>query len=184
MGEAMFWAQCFYFFCPAFFANMVPALAARFQLLPFLAVPVDFGKNWLGPHKTVRGFLLGTAAAIGITWSQAALQRFEPFASFSLLDYNRIHPFLLGFFLGFGSLIGDSMGSFLKRRLNKPPGEHLWFVDEISMAVGAIVFLAILYPSPSMRKIAIASALLALTFFWHVIAAKTAWAIGVKEARW
>lgn len=184
MGEAVLWAQCFYFFCPAFLANMVPVLAARFQSFPSLASPVDRGKNWLGPNKTVRGLLLGTTAAIAATYCQAALYRFEPFARFSLLDYDRVQPFLLGFLLGFGSLVGDGMGSFLKRRLGKRPGEHLWLIDEISMAVGAIVFLAILYPSPSIRKVTIAFVLVALTFLWHLIAARTAYAIGMRKVRW
>lgn len=184
MEDVTFWAQCFYFFCPAFFANIIPVLASRFGILPSLAMPIDQGRNWLGPHKTVRGFLLGTTTAIAVTYCQTALDRLEPFSTLSLLDYSRVQPLLLGFLLGFGSLVGDSMGSFAKRRLNIQPGKHLWFVDEISMAVGAIIFLAILYPSPSSYKITIVLTLLTLTFLWHLAATRTAYATGIKNVRW
>lgn len=184
MHEALFWAQCLYFFLPSYIANIIPVVAARFRILPSLAVPVDGGRNWFGPHKTIRGFLLGTIAAILSAYCQAKLHAFGPFALLGLTDYNRVNPLILGFLLGFGSLAGDSLGSFAKRRLRIRPGEHLWLFDELTMAAGAIVFVAILYPTPSARKAYIVIACLLITFAWHIAAAKTAYLLRIREARW
>ena len=184
MHETLFWVQCLYFFLPAYIANTIPIIAARFRILPGLAIPIDGGRNWFGPHKTIRGFLLGTAAAIMIAYCQAKLHVFGPFAAFGLTDYNQVNPLMLGFLLGFGSLAGDSLGSFVKRRLSMRPGEHLWFFDELTMAAGAILFLIILYPTPSARKVYIAIACILITFAWHITAAKTAYLLRIREARW
>jgi len=184
MHEALFWAQCFYFFLPAYIANTIPVIAARFQILPRLAIPVDGGRNWFGPRKTIRGFLLGTTGGVVSAYYQAKLHVFGPFAAFSLTDYSQTNPFALGFLLGFGSLAGDSLGSFVKRRLNKRPGEHLWFLDELNMAAGAILCMAILYPTPSARKAYVAIACMLITFAWHTTAAKTAYLLRIREARW
>ncbi len=184
MHDALFWMQCLYFFLPAYVANTIPVIAARFQILPRLAVPIDGGRNWFGPHKTIRGFLLGTTGGVLCAYCQAKLHSFESFALFSLTDYNRVNPLILGFLLGFGSLTGDSLGSFVKRRLHMRPGEHLWFLDELTMAAGAIVCMAILYPTPSARKAYIVIACILITFAWHITAAKTAYLFRIREVRW
>ena len=180
-----FLAVCFYFILPAYAANVAPILAKRFNVLPRLAVPVDCNANWngkplLGPHKTLRGFVLGTAAAIAVTVGQTFLYPLFPFPTLGLVNYAYVDPFVLGFLLGFGSLLGDSIGSFIKRRAGKKPGEPLPILDQTGMAMVATIAVVWVYPLSIDAIIAI----IAMTFLWHITAAKTAYAFKIRPEKW
>src|SRR5579872_6927955 len=95
----------FWFFLPAGFANMAPSIFAR---LPFLGTPVDFNKKlWgqpaIGSHKTYRGFFFGILFA----WFFVFLQRllYSHMRGYSLVDYQTVNLWELGFLLGFGALL-------------------------------------------------------------------------------
>ncbi|MEK9177441.1 MAG: CDP-archaeol synthase, partial [Patescibacteria group bacterium] len=102
---------------PAGIANMVPVLVAR---VPFLDIPIDGALTWrghriTGDHKTVRGFVFGTAA--GALTSYIEYLIYPAFAGLIAVDYAALSPVLLGFALGLGALLGDSVKSFFKRQI-------------------------------------------------------------------
>ncbi|MDP4007458.1 MAG: CDP-archaeol synthase [bacterium] len=180
-----FLAICFYFILPAYAANVAPVLAKRFNVLTQLAVPIDCnlklrGKPVLGPHKTLRGFLVGTIAAISVTLSQTLLYPLFPFPTLGLVDYAQVNPLLLGFLLGFGSLLGDSFGSFIKRRIGKNPGEPLLGLDQTGMAIAAILAVSRAYPLSG----GVILILITMTFLWHITAAKTAYLLKIRSEKW
>lgn len=180
-----FLAVCFYFMLPAYAANVAPVLAKRFNVLPRLAVPVDCNASWngkplLGPHKTLRGFVLGTTAAIAVTLGQTLLYPLFPFPTIGLVDYASVNPLVLGFLLGFGSLLGDSLGSFIKRRTRIQPGEPFPGPDQMGMAVMAIAVVAGVYPLSLTAVVAV----VAMTFLWHITAARTAFLLKIREEKW
>src|SRR3989338_5984946 len=116
--------QCFYFIVPAYLANMAPVIIRK--NIPWLAIPVDFGKNLgknriFGEHKTYRGLIFGVLFAIIASYLQFLLHNADFFARLELVDYS--NWLLLGFLLGFGAMIGDLAKSFFKRRLNFAPGK-------------------------------------------------------------
>lgn len=180
-----FLAVCFYFILPAYAANVAPILAKRFNVLPWLAVPVDCNASWngkplLGPHKTLRGFVLGTAAAIAVTLSQTLLYPLFPFPTVGLVNYAHVNPLVLGFLLGFGSLLGDSLGSFVKRRVGIKPGEPLLGLDQTGMAIAAIAVIVRINPLPNTAIITI----VVMTFLWHIAAARTAYLLKIRKEKW
>lgn len=131
-----------YFLVPAGFANMAPVIGKK--LLPQLAKPVDCGKSWrgkriFGANKTWRGFIFGAIVGIGMLWLQQYLYQFSFFQSISLVNYPETSVFL-GFWLGVGALMGDSIESFFKRRVNIAPGQPWIPFDQIDDAIGAMVF--------------------------------------------
>ena len=132
------------------------ALAGVWLMLPALVpnsaavlwgggTPIDFGKSWkgkriLGDGKTWRGFfggaltgvfiglvLIGIAELLGAqeSWSFGAW----PWSLCTLLS------------LGFGSMIGDSAGSFLKRRLDIGRGAKAPILDQYNFVIGAIALV-------------------------------------------
>ncbi|MDO8474466.1 MAG: CDP-archaeol synthase [bacterium] len=180
-----FLAICFYFIFPAYAANIAPILAKRFNILSRLDLPIDCNARWngkpvLGPHKTLRGFVLGTTVAIAVVLSQTLLYPFFPFPTLGLVNYAQINPFLLGFLLGFGSLLGDSLGSLIKRRIGRAPGESLFGLDQTGMAIVAIASVVWIYPLSLTTSIA----LIAMTFLWHITAARTAFLLKIRREKW
>ncbi len=98
-------------------ANGAPVLA-RLALRDRLAWPLDFGLSFadgralLGPRKTFRGVI---AALVATTLAASLLGM----------------PAELGMVVGLGAMLGDTLSSFLKRRLDIPPHGDLLGVDQI-----------------------------------------------------
>ncbi|OYT29566.1 MAG: hypothetical protein B6U95_02190 [Thermofilum sp. ex4484_82] len=116
------------FILPAWFANAAPAFFSKF--LPFRH-PIDFGRNFidgkriLGDGKTLEGFICGVV--IG-------------FISGYILSIYGLHNLKGALALALGSMIGDSLGSFIKRRLKYRRGQHAWFLDELPFIITALIF--------------------------------------------
>lgn len=119
---------------PAGSANMAPVL---FKWVPFLNVPVDFGKKFngkriTGDHKTYRGFLAGIIVSTIVVFLQGLVNIPEEFV---LLPAST-NPFLYGFIFGFGALSGDSIKSFFKRQRGVPEGKTWFPFDQLDWVVG------------------------------------------------
>ena len=134
------------------------ALAGLWLMLPALipnsaavlwggGTPVDFRKSWrgkriLGDGKTWRGFFGGalSGVAIGIVQmlvaSHLGVQDTWGFGAWPSSLY-------VVLCLAFGSMIGDSTGSFVKRRLNISQGGKAPFLDQYNFAIGAVVVVLI-----------------------------------------
>lgn len=112
--------------------------------------PVDFGKTWngkriLGDGKTWRGFFGGGFSGVflglillGISWI------FDP------TDFWGFGGFWSNvgiiFCLSFGSLLGDMLGSFIKRRLDINRGQKAPILDQFDFVIGAFLVTALIFP--------------------------------------
>ena len=138
-----------YLFLPAYIANMMPVFAARLGILHFLDISIDAGfrlggKALFGRNKTVRGFVVGVSGGLIVGVLQFLFA--EEMQALSLVSYDAL-PFNLGlaFLLSFGALVGDSVKSFLKRRIGKKPGSQWLFADQIDYVLGGLLFMLLLY---------------------------------------
>jgi len=113
--------------------------------------PMDFGRSWrgkriLGDGKTWRGFLGGalTGVAVGVLQT-AGVAYADKDVVWGFGDW----PSSLGtvLCLGFGSMLGDSMGSMIKRRLGVERGGKAPVLDQYNFVVGAVVLVLIFRPS-------------------------------------
>lgn len=138
--------ECLYFLAPAGFAILIPDIFGHFDWVKPLNKPIDFnkeyrGKRIFGDHKTFRGFIFGTIAAIIATYIQHKLSGRDPFDTYSIFNYSDLFKsLLLGGLMGFGALAGDSIKSFFKRQVNIAPGDSMFIFDQIDFIIGAFVF--------------------------------------------
>lgn len=110
------------FVLPAYIANMTPLIVAN--IIPKRR-PMDLGKYWidgrrvLGDNKTIEGFVSGVLSGFLV--------------GFLLGDTFR------GFLMGLGAMIGDVLGSFIKRRLNVAQGESAPLLDQYLFVLVALL---------------------------------------------
>ncbi len=176
-----------YFFAPAYIANMTPPLAKKLSVFNFLDKPVDFNKKWkglpiLGSHKTWRGVVLGIINGIIAIYFQKWLYQFSFFQQISLLNYQTANILMLGFLISLGTVLGDLISAFFKRRLNLEPGARFMPFDQINYVVGVFVFLNLF----SEINLDLFSWLILafLTFFLHVITNLSGYYLGFHSAKW
>src|SRR3989344_2562716 len=81
-------SQVVMLYAPAMAANMAPVFAARYNMIPWLNKPLDFGfrirgVRMFGDNKTVRGFVLGIIAGACIGALESFVVSVGPFSSLS-----------------------------------------------------------------------------------------------------
>ena len=115
-----------WFILPAYVANATPVLLGGSR-------PIDAGKKFIdgrpifGAGKTVRGFIAGLAAGTFVGLLQG------------IAEGTLLHFLTLGFLLALGALLGDLLGSFIKRRLDIKRGDAAPGLDQLSFVVVALL---------------------------------------------
>lgn len=173
-------ATTLYFILPAYFSNG-GALAFGG------GTPVDFGKcdskgnRWIGDGVTWKGLIAGTI--IGIL--TGAIQGYLAPNIISEIGQYIITPIItdvnsgifIGFLLGFGALLGDALGSFLKRRLGIGRGKPAPILDQLDFIIVALILV---YPFVGFNWLFFIIALV-LTLIIHLIANTIAYLLGIKD---
>ena len=118
----------FKLFLPALVANGAPVLLKEGFPLDFRKKFID-GRRILGDGKTFEGFALGLFFGFYTGIVEAILLR---------------NPFFIetGFLSSLGALVGDIIGSFIKRRIGLKRGEKAPLLDQLDFVYGAAFFLA------------------------------------------
>jgi CDP-2,3-bis-(O-geranylgeranyl)-sn-glycerol synthase len=120
--------QSLWFILPAYVANAAPVVLGGGR-------PLDGGrKAWdgrpiFGPGKTVRGLAGGLAAGILAGAIQALLSGLAAYLIWASA-------------MSAGALVGDLVGSFLKRRMNIPRGGAAPLLDQLGFLVFALLFVS------------------------------------------
>lgn len=128
---------------PAYVANPSAVLFGRGR-------PMDFkkcigGKRILGDGKTWYGFFGGAFAGFVIGMVQIIISSPMDEGHFGFGKYpDFIFVILL---LSFGALLGDVMGSFVKRRLGISRGKKAPGLDQYDFLIGAWLLILIFRPS-------------------------------------
>lgn len=135
-GVAVLWVLL-----PTYVANAIATLPRG------RGPPMDLGRNWkdgrrvLGPSKSWSGFLTGGLGAVPVGLLEAWLILLAPpnlaivprFGPSVLLA---VPPVLL---LTFGAMAGDALGSFVKRRLDRPSGSRTFLLDQLPFVLVPIL---------------------------------------------
>ena len=169
-----------YFILPAYFSNGSGLVFGG-------GTPVDFGKSdkkgnrWIGNGVTWRGIIAGTI----IGTITGIVQGY--FGPYILQNYNQyiITPIIpnvtsgltIGFLLGFGALLGDALGSFLKRRIGIERGEPAPILDQIDFIIVSLILVS---PFIKLNLLFIILAIV-LTLIIHLITNTIAYLLGLKD---
>ncbi len=156
---------------PAYAANAVPPLAKG-------KIPMDFGRKMpdgnriLGDGKTIEGFSAGVLAGTAVGLAEAALSSGVP-------GLPEMTP-LTAFLLSFGAMLGDSCGSFIKRRLGMERGEEAVLLDQLDFVLGAAALYSLV---SGISPLSLATMLL-LTPIIHRLANILGYRLGIKKVPW
>lgn len=175
-------------FAPAMLSNSNAALIGGHA-------PVDFGKSWrgkriLGDGKTWRGFIGGALASVvvGIVMVWISIL----FGSENHWGFGSSWSENIGllFCMSFGALIGDMLGSFLKRRIGIDRGKQAPLLDQYDYVVGAFLLLSIFYPhwvyATYLEDYHLIALIVLLVFVYvsHRVANYIGYWMGVKDNPW
>ena len=177
--------------------TLLPAMTAN-TFAPFTGggKPVDLGmsrkdgRRYLGDGKTWRGFLGGSICA---TILGLVLLLVLHLISLTDVSDSFWGPFprsiILISAMAVGSLVGDMIGSFIKRKLNRPRGTKTPLLDQWDYLIGTALFILPFHLWWYDNLIAdhswIALILfLAVAWLAHTIANYIGYWIGVKKEPW
>ena len=178
--------QAFWFFLPAYVANPTAVLFGGGTPMDFGKVLKD-GKRLFGDGKTWRGFGGGILSGIVLgflLWGVGAL-------AYAPLSYGQFPEGLVPIILlPLGALLGDLVGSFIKRRMGKAKGAPVLGLDQYDFMVGAMVLLFIVQTGWFLRHYWDGEAVFGLVFvivltpFLHRAVNIIGFKLGKKEVPW
>lgn len=177
--------------------TLLPAMTAN-TFAPFMAggPPVDFGKQrkdgrrYLGDGKTWRGTIGGILCATMLGYILLLAMHFLDLREMDDSLWGSFpHNIVLIFFLAFGSLVGDMIGSFIKRAIHRPRGTKTPLLDQWDYVLGTLLFILPFYPwwfdhLISDGKWMALLLFLGIAYLAHVIANRIGYWIGVKKEPW
>ncbi len=134
-------AQAFWLIGPAYAANAFPPLAKGRK-------PVDFGKKifgkrLLGDGKTIEGTAAGIIFGLFYGAVQMLVQPYIPLViDGKALNLITITPIIITLLVA-GAILGDFIGSFIKRRLNLERGKSAPGMDQLGFLITAMLLTSL-----------------------------------------
>lgn len=157
---------------PAGVANMTPMFAKGKR-------PIDFkktinGKRILGDGKTWEGTILGYLAGVTMGFTMIQIQSYLTGFELPVFTTTIIMA------IPIGTLIGDMVGSFIKRRLGIKRGGNARGLDQLDFIAGVLLFTFTLIDYTLMMV----AMLLLITYFSHRIASLIAYKLKIRNNPW
>lgn len=169
-----------YFILPAYFSNGSGLVFGG-------GTPVDFGKSdkkgnrWIGDGVTWRGFIAGTiiGTLTGAVQGYFGPELMQTFGQYIITPIaTDLHSgIMIGFLLGFGALLGDALGSFIKRRMGIGRGKPAPLLDQLDFIIVALILVSLVV---ELNLLCVVLAII-LTLFIHLIANTGAYLLGMKD---
>lgn len=169
-----------YFILPSYFSNGAGLVFGG-------GLPVDFGKSdskgvrWIGDGVTWRGLIGGTIIGVITGIIQGFIAPYViPIFGQSIgipIISNVGEGILIGFLLGFGALLGDALGSFIKRRFGIGRGKPAPILDQLDFLIVALILVSFVV---ELNWLIVILAI-ALTLIIHLLANTGAYLLGLKD---
>ncbi|HYA57267.1 MAG TPA: CDP-archaeol synthase [Thermoplasmata archaeon] len=177
---------------------MLPAYAANaLATLPRGYGPkMDGGRIWardgrpvLGSSKSWSGFFFGGFSAMPIALLEAWLILLAPpnLKLVPVLAPTVLDALPLAALLTFGAMVGDALGSFVKRRLGRPSGTRTILLDQLPFVLVPIALGFAFYPSLFLGVFEVPWAILWLlvyTLGLHTVFNWVGFKAGLKKVPW
>ncbi|WP_370637021.1 CDP-2,3-bis-(O-geranylgeranyl)-sn-glycerol synthase [Methanothermobacter sp. K4] len=153
-----------YFMLPAYMANISGLVFGGGRPLD-MGITLSDGRRLIGDGVTWRGTAAGTLIGLFVGLIQG------------FLSGSVITGAITGLLLGFGALMGDAAGSFIKRRLRIDRGRPAPILDQLDFVAGALILVSPLRVLPVDYIILI----MLITLVLHLSANIIAYLIGMKD---
>jgi CDP-2,3-bis-(O-geranylgeranyl)-sn-glycerol synthase len=175
---------------PAYAANALATLPRGY------GPKMDGGRTWardgrpvLGPSKSWSGFLFGGFVAMPICLLEAWLILIAPpnLELVPKLAPTVLDALPLAALLTFGAMVGDALGSFVKRRLGRPSGARTILLDQMPFVLVPIAVGLVAYPSLFLGVFASWTGvlwLLVYTLGLHTVFNWVGFKVGLKKVPW
>ncbi len=171
----MDYASSLLFILPAYFANSSPVIFGGGKRVDFGKTFSD-GRRVFGDGKTWQGLLggiaVGTLVAIILALPFSG-NLFVPELAFR-------QKVIVGLLLSCGTMAGDLLGSFLKRRLGIPQSSQHEFFDQLLFLGGALFFASPVF-LPPVETIVF---LIGVTYILHKLFNYLAHKLKLKKVPW
>ncbi len=181
-----------FFILPAYIANGAPTIFGRG------GSPIDGGRVFkydnrriLGDGKTWRGLYSGFICGVlaGLLEALFTPQITAFFQVFGITLYlDGPVAFVRSIVLSTGALLGDLIGSFVKRRIGMKRGQSAVGMDQLGFVITGFVLVWIFYPwvttIPFDLFLLYIVFLIPVTFFVHVGSNIVAYLLGLKDVPW
>ncbi|MFH1750641.1 MAG: CDP-2,3-bis-(O-geranylgeranyl)-sn-glycerol synthase [Candidatus Micrarchaeota archaeon] len=164
------------FILPAYVANGAPVIFSGWGPLDRGALFLDKNRL-LGDSKTVRGTIGGIASGLAVG---GILSYFVLGYIPGILDLGQ--RMAITVLMVLGSIFGDLLGSFFKRRLNILPGEPLFVTDQLLFILTAILFTYAI--QGFFLTIYDLGIILIITLVMHILANVIAHRLNLKKVPW
>jgi len=151
-------------------------------------MPIDMGKRFidgrriLGDGKTVRGFLAGVIGGVFVAHLQLMVERVAGFEMYSSLPYTDF--FTLTLMLALGSMVGDSVGSFIKRRFGVERGRCFPILDQLTFLIFSYLFAMRVQAFWRVFTTEVIAIGLLITPLLHLTVNALAYMLKLKEVPW
>jgi len=168
---------------------MLPALIPNnVAVLTSGGRPIDLNKKWnnkrlLGDGKTLYGTIGGLTAGI---LTGIILNILQPsMASITHISLIKLSPGVI-ISLSTGSMIGDIIGSFIKRRLRMKRGKSFPILDQNDFLIGSLIFVEIFSGDNIGHLLSLDGLIFLLVFtpLIHVFVNILAYKSGIKKEPW
>ena len=127
--------------CPLLLASIIEALLWKTPLFATLSYPIQ--ADWFGSNKQWRGLVSLPLAHWISVWLFQILENSTSLISPILL--NSFNPVLYGVLIGFVFNLSELPNSFIKRRLQIPPGDEsnpiFYWIDHMDSPYGMLLVL-------------------------------------------
>ncbi|MDP8011698.1 MAG: CDP-2,3-bis-(O-geranylgeranyl)-sn-glycerol synthase [Thermoplasmata archaeon] len=173
---------------------MLPAYVANPAAVLFKGkLPIDFNKNFfdgrriLGKGKTWKGFFGGAFSGIVIGEIEQILATIFPNIYFVQFSQSQIQAILIIITISFGSMLGDSFGSFIKRRIKLESGANALFLDQYPFLIISLLLYFIIFSSSFIKYLwnpVSLITLIVITPLLHRLVNIIGFKIGKKEVPW
>ncbi len=180
-------AQAFWFLIPAYVANPSAVLFGGGKPMDS-GLRLKDGRRLLGDGKTWRGFAGGTFSGMLIGGIQHTSAWAAGIGQFSF--GSPLQAALLIFLLSCGALLGDILGSFIKRRAGIERGAKTPGLDQYDFLIGATILLLILETGWFLRTYVLDGAIIGLIFIvlitppMHRAVNVLGYRLGKKDVPW
>jgi len=174
-----------WFGLPAWIANSTPVIFGGGTPIDRSMVFRD-GHRLLGDGKTIRGFVIGVLLGTLTSLVQSAV---APYIFPVLMEYVVvttemqallfINP-ITGFLLSLGALMGDLVGSFVKRRIDVRSGNPAPVLDQIGFIIMALIFVSPIIQPAAVYVIILVAVTLGVHWFSNAIG----FLLGLKDNPW